>query len=271
MNIPAPPNSPMALGRVIDNKLNPLRCINKNDSIKIPADAIYEDVKTDWYHDAEDQNSGRHSVWARFIYGWLFGGGSGASFDNSIIGNYVVTRLETSFFEPDDDYIRDTMFAPSLETFLEASRYRKPVYLITGLKVARGIRARSRESRGTEGHAAADAAPAMAMGAPRTIGGEIGGSSRQLVADRFEGSTDIVIGYRLRKIICDSNMEIEHDEETSGTILGIEDDIPRGLRSYKVKTIAGEDAVADESDVMEMVLAVDDVDQKECRCFIILK
>jgi hypothetical protein len=178
LSIPAPPKSPVALGRVIANKLNPLRCINKTDSIEIPAEDIFEDQKANWSHEVENQTSGRYSVWARFIYGLWGGGGSGASFDNSIISNYVFTTLETSFFEPDDDYIKDTMWAPSMEMFLEASRFSKPVYLITGLKAARGVRAKSRKSSGAEGHAGIDTAPAMAMGAQRMFGGEVGGSSR---------------------------------------------------------------------------------------------
>ncbi len=35
----------MALGRVIHDKLNPVRCLNKNDSVAIPPDDVYKDKK----------------------------------------------------------------------------------------------------------------------------------------------------------------------------------------------------------------------------------
>jgi hypothetical protein len=270
LSIPAPPNSPMALGRVIYDKLNPVRCLNKKDSIVIPPEDVYKDVKTEWSHEAENQSSRRHSIWSRYIYG-LFGWSTGATFDDSIISQYVFTVLETTFFEPSDDYIRDTMWTPSLENFLEASRFNKPVYMITGLKVARGVQAKSRKVSGIEGRAAANATLGVVLGAQGNVEGETAGSSRQITADRFEGSTDIVIAYRLRKITCSRKMDVEHAEETNGAILGVEDKVSESPRSYHVATIDREDAAADDSGVTKMFLALDDIDEKECQCFLPVK
>ncbi|PMD35139.1 hypothetical protein L207DRAFT_637536 [Hyaloscypha variabilis F] len=270
LSIPAPPNSPLALGRVIHDKLNPVRCLNKNDSIAIPPDDVYKDKKTEWSHEAENQSSGRHSIWSRYIYG-LFGWSTGATFDDSIISDYVFEVLETTFFEPSDDYIKDVMWTPSLESFLEASRFNKPVYMITGLKVARGVRAKSRKVSGIEGRATASATLGVVLGAQGNVEGETAGRLRQITADSFEGSTDIVIAYRLRKITCSRTMEVKHEEETSGAILGIEDEASGSLRSYHVATISREDAAADDSDASKMFLALDDVDEKECQCFVPIK
>lgn len=273
MNIPAPPDSPMALGRVIDNKLNPLRCLNIHDSINILAESVYKDRKTEWCHEAELQSSGKRSVWGRFIYGiyglWV-GGDTETRFDSSMLSNYVFSILETTFFEPDDDYIAKTMRAPSLENFLDASRYKKPVYLITGLKIARGVRATSKTVSGAERHTTANTGPLMGLEGSRPFGGDIGKSSRQSVADCFAGSTDIVIGYRLRKIICGQSIIFEHEEETNGTVLDVDDDVPDGLPAYEVKTAETRDAVPDETDSVEIFPATDDIDRRECQCFVVV-
>jgi len=156
-----------------------------------------------------------------------------------------------------------------MENFLEASRFSKPVYMITGLKIGHGVRAKSRMASDAEGHASADISPGMALGGQVSFGGEIAGSSRQVTSDRFEGSTSIVVGYRLRKITCGRTMDITHEEENSGAFLGV--DYKEKDRSYAVKSIGREDAAADELDSIEMTIAVDDYDGKECQCFLVRK
>jgi hypothetical protein len=65
-------------------------------------------------------------------------------------------------------------------------------------------------------------------------------------------------------------MDVVHGEETSGAMLGVEDEALGNERSYQVKTIGSEDAAPDESDATEMVLALD-IDAKECQCFLVIK
>jgi hypothetical protein len=49
--------------------------------------------------------------------------------------------VETEHFNPTPEYISDCLKLPGVEEYLKASRYRKPVYLITGVKVGKGVSA----------------------------------------------------------------------------------------------------------------------------------
>ena len=75
---------------------------------------------------------------ARFLE--IFGlGGKVSVQSNSDNDNcFTPESLETTFIHPGDEYVTQSMDVEGVQRYIKASRYRKPVYMITGLKIANG-------------------------------------------------------------------------------------------------------------------------------------
>ncbi|KAJ4327404.1 hypothetical protein N0V84_002175 [Fusarium piperis] len=64
---------------------------------------------------------------------------------------FAFEALETTQFTPTSSYVQTCVEAKNVRHFLELSKYRKPVYIITGLKVVTGAQANTLESRSMGG------------------------------------------------------------------------------------------------------------------------
>lgn len=62
--------------------------------------------------------------------------------------------LETKYFLPDDEYLTKSVNDPGVQAYFQVYNWRKPVYLITGIKIARGSKVTS--ERNTERSAQAE-------------------------------------------------------------------------------------------------------------------
>ena len=64
---------------------------------------------------------------------------------------YKCKRLKTRCFQPDDFYVYESLQNPRMKSYIKQGRFKKPVYMITGLKIARGVSAETTErAKGTE-------------------------------------------------------------------------------------------------------------------------
>jgi hypothetical protein len=60
---------------------------------------------------------------------------------------YHCAGLETDHFVPDDKYIFDSLQNKEVEAYISTSWWKKPVYMITGLKTAKGFKVTTSESQ----------------------------------------------------------------------------------------------------------------------------
>jgi hypothetical protein len=51
---------------------------------------------------------------------------------------YTFKKIDTEFFQPDKQYIKKSLKADEVGTFMKEEKYKTPVYMITGMKIARG-------------------------------------------------------------------------------------------------------------------------------------
>jgi hypothetical protein len=96
-----------------------------------------------------------------------------------------------------DKYIAKTLACPSVKIYLDITKNKKPVYLITGIKVARGVTLESKHTR-VKGF---KASLGLAYpGIPVEGGPEAGVKKTVEEGVSFEGSSDFVIAVRVERI-----------------------------------------------------------------------
>lgn len=192
----------VVLGRLISDPKDPESGIPHTWVQPIRDSDIQSGQKTDWETNVEQTRSGQIGLWARclqFVGG--IGGELSLSHLKSLFETHRFDTLETTYFDPDDAYLAQALQDQSVQDYFEVhGSGRKPVYMITGLKVARGG---ARVKTGTTSETTV--APAVegdltAAGAPVTVG--IGGSYTTMDkrGTSYANSSDYVFAYRLLRL-----------------------------------------------------------------------
>ena len=108
-----------------------------------------------------------------------------------------VNRLQTTMFDPSSDYLTETLNLPKNLAFLREQRFKRSLYMVTGVKTAYGATFTMSKSRewGGEGKVGIS---------PNVPGLEVGptGSFTQTskVTETVGGPTDFVFAFRLNKL-----------------------------------------------------------------------
>lgn len=102
-----------------------------------------------------------------------------------------------------------------MRRFLEKSRYRKPIYIITGVKIVTGAKAKTIKSKSIEGSLGVDVDGTIWSGGAVPISGgpEISGAMSRKESTSWEGSSDFVLAYRVRKVKVNKLGEVTRDED----------------------------------------------------------
>ena len=113
-----------------------------------------------------------------------------------------------------------------MRRYLDKSRYRKPVYIITGLKTVTGAKAKSLKSRAVGGNLGVEVDGTIWSGGTVPIGGGPGveGITEKKEGTTWEGSSDFVFAFRVRKVSVekDTGTAKEDEDYKTGAMLGNE-------------------------------------------------
>jgi len=107
-------------------------------------------------------------------------------------------------FDPDIEYVRQAVKSPAVTAFLVAAKFTIPVFMVTGLKIARGASAESAATRAAKAHLGLSGkVPGVA-----TIGSAADAAKSKYTSTSFEGSTDFILAFRVRRVrYKDGNLE----------------------------------------------------------------
>jgi hypothetical protein len=116
---------------------------------------------------------------------------------------YAFDRLETTQFIPKEAYLQKCIDAEPVRRYLDKSRYRKPVYVITGLKTVTGASAKSLRARVVGGGLGAAIDGTVLSGGSVPVGGgpQIAWKQDTKGVTSWEGSSDFVFAFRLQKVL----------------------------------------------------------------------
>jgi len=189
----------VVLGRIIKDPNDPESLVPK--SAVVPPPKTYPGEKGTWAATLERLRSGKVGIWAKFLQLAGLGGDLNLERLKESVTNLTFDQLETEYFLPeaDPDYLGDVTSDPYLQGYWEVTKWRKPVYLITGRKIVRGasVKTTNRAKIGGGGNLGVDL---TSSGVPLSAGPkmELEKEDKQNIA--FGSSTDYVFAYRLLRI-----------------------------------------------------------------------
>src|SRR5579862_2168369 len=191
------PDRYIDLGRIITDPSDPGTSLNP-DGPKPPPSSVQTSTQKNWEKVIEQCRKAKIGVWARFA-GQFGIGDTSVSVDSVKNDVYKFRELETRIFQPTDEYIEETVQYPQVARFAQKNRYRKPIFMITGVKIARGANISKEVARVRELSAKTGIYGMLGgVSADLTGGGEASGLQRE--KESFEAPSDFVFAFRLRKI-----------------------------------------------------------------------
>ena len=221
-NLDYPPSSSISLGSIWTNPADPGTCINRDGPLPFPSNMpIEKSWKTDWVNERDRQRKGLIGIWARFLQVVGVDAEVSVNWDKIKASKYKFDRLDTEFVDPTPKYVQESVLSEPVAQFIAASDFKKPIYMITGIKIARGADvalAKSKEA-GAHVRAGVDGTPA---GTPVAAGPEVTISSKDSEKTSYGGSSDFVFAYRLRKIFYEKG-QVRDDEYNKGALYGLGD------------------------------------------------
>ncbi|KAK6212416.1 hypothetical protein LQW54_005369 [Pestalotiopsis sp. IQ-011] len=136
--------------------------------------------------------------WAKIFTPASFGAEVSGGRQNNVETNVYVRQLETSYFFPSIEYISTALQRPSLKTYLQITRKKYPVYMITGLKIARGATWQS--SRAKANNVALGLSLPDFLAGVVEFGPKVNNSVANSTSTQVEDGGDFVLAYRATKI-----------------------------------------------------------------------
>ncbi|RAH53112.1 hypothetical protein BO85DRAFT_430336 [Aspergillus piperis CBS 112811] len=199
-----PGTGPIGLGYIISHPLRPHRALTTVDAMTL--EKVYPRVErfTDCERSIErgDSRDASMSLWAEFLQtlsGKLSGGRG-----SDVRSNYTMDQLETEYFvtDPPLEEIQARLKAPRVQAVTKAGRilgFRNPVYMVTGLMIAKGFTATMENNKRHNGEIEVGGnipSPGIQVGA----GANLAKSTSTEGSDTWRAGEDIVFAYQLLKI-----------------------------------------------------------------------
>lgn len=190
------PNTSICIGNIIQCPEDPIKPLSK-----FPGPNLAGQIESHFDYDNElsDQNSVslRGSIWATFLEkaNAKLGGGS----SDALLSKYTIRRLETVYFkeQPTDEEAAERVKDKKVKTAIDSGLVGKnPVFMITGLKIARGFKLRSTFGSKSNGGGKMETAITDDVG----IGADGEYSHEKKAEQKLRTEQDIIFAYQLHII-----------------------------------------------------------------------
>jgi hypothetical protein len=191
------PGGPIALGNIVGDPFRPHRWLSQL-AAGDPAPDTETSTEINWRVETENIRGANISLWTQIFDLARFDVGARRSKATTV--TFDMSQLDTIYFinEPSVEDVAGRMSNPRVRAALKAGSWprRGTVYMVTGLKIARGFklaRAVSTDKGGSIG-VGSEVAPAVSAGG----GLELSKQTRR--TDGFEATDDIIFAYQLLRI-----------------------------------------------------------------------
>ncbi|KAI2913172.1 hypothetical protein CBS147343_9640 [Aspergillus niger] len=199
-----PGTGPIGLGNIISHPLRPHRALTTVDATTLEKVCPRVERFTDYDRSIErrDSRDVSMSLWTEFLQtvsGELSGGRG-----KDVRSNYTMDQLQTEYFvtDPPLEEIQARLKAPRVQAVTKAGRipgFRTPVYMVTGLMIAKGFTASMENTKRHNGEINVGGnipSPGIQVGA----GANLAKSTSTEESDTWRAGEDIVFAYQLLKI-----------------------------------------------------------------------
>jgi len=268
-NCDYPPGGSIALGRILTDPFDPGTCLNPDGPLPFPQNMPKQlHTKEDWKHEKQRSHGGLIGLWAKFLQfigvtveanvGWSSSKGDVYEFD----------ELFTEFIDPTPEYIENSVLDLPVAKHIIDSAFKDPVYMITGVKIAKGAAVAIGRSRELSGNIRAGV-DATSTGTPASGGPEASVNSKRQEDFGFRSSSEFVFAYRLREIYYDKAIKVQH-KAVKGSLYDL-DALGKSAEEDRqiLESVLKVGDMADESDTVKSLNvkteeAFDDVDDEKC-------
>lgn len=120
----------------------------------------------------------------------------------------------------------ETLASPNVYAFIQVTKKKAPLYMITGIKVAAGASLSKNKGKVTSVTGEGGATEHHSM---TQAGGRASFTSEDKAAASFESSTEFILGYRVRKIFWNDGV-MQASDKVGGSTL--EDDDKGARKAY---------------------------------------
>ncbi|KAH7249104.1 uncharacterized protein BKA55DRAFT_513383 [Fusarium redolens] len=152
--------------------------------------------KAPWSIGKGKASSGSLGIWANFLQAVGVTAESNFDWNNANDVSHTCERLDTYSIEPTDDYVKDSVKAVATE----AVKRRQRLFMVTGVKIARGAVGSISSSRRVGGGARAGFG-GESLGVPLDGGPQFTISRDVYDEETYGESSDFVFAYRIRRIV----------------------------------------------------------------------
>ena len=147
-----PPVGPLCLGSIIRSTSTPQFPLNRANVISV-ANANPPVVETDWKKTVSAETGFGLGLYAQFLQVATGGPEVDVGHSSRVASTFAFDTVTTLSFEPTPQYIEEAIKAPAIQTWLMEPKQRfAPVvslFLLTGLKLAKGARIKYSTSKST--------------------------------------------------------------------------------------------------------------------------
>ncbi|OAL38926.1 hypothetical protein AYO20_01677 [Fonsecaea nubica] len=270
-------DGPLALGNIISDPTDPV--FTRLSGFDAAANVeIYHNAPEAWSHVESEMRAGRLGLFARFAEICGLGAAAEVSHASHQRRGYDMESIQTSYFVPTAEYLLQRLRDPHVRLWLEARGLfqSRSLYLITGVKIARGLVRYDTTAKkgGAQGEVDVDTTP---IGVPVHVGvnGEyVSGASAATFA---RSTTEVVFGYQLRKITEKGTAGVKNDPFNRGAFLSNDDPVAgKGGLDLSKFELDDHDATTDDLADLEEPSArayntTDTIGDEECNVVVVVE
>lgn len=192
-NFTLEPDGPLRIGVIIADPFRPTKSLHVPETD--PITVTHKGLESS--HTRENTRAFHGGIWAQFLQSASSMVGAGINKD--VLTQYTMDSVETVRIkeDPTDEDAAKLVKHPDIQAIMKSGIYGlAPVYMITGIKIAKGFRLASRNVHKGETQAGAIASVTENV----RIGGELNVSRGQTIEDTTHSESDIVFAYQLHVI-----------------------------------------------------------------------
>ncbi|KAK6340295.1 hypothetical protein TWF730_002058 [Orbilia blumenaviensis] len=222
-----PPNGPLALGTLLTD-LQTYEPINQELRVEIPENRIQEFHIEGFTATRARMLKGDLGIWAKFVAIEGIGGGINWSAEGNEELEFNFQGLDTVEFYPTREYMADSMQLAEVKDYFDYRRSKPPVFLVTGLMIARDPSVSSKTQKDWK------ATAEMGINPPDIV--EVGPrahfESQTNQSISVTKSDDFVVGVRLRKLWYERTVveavlgregRLVNEPQIKGALLGVDE------------------------------------------------
>lgn len=268
-----PPGGPLSLGSVLSSVkrplppllISPLTEILQPSGTALKEPRVYDTKKYNVSYKTSTSHSGSASLFASFAAPLLgIGPDASASLarDRSLTLHFA--RVDTQDWYPTAEELQKLVEQPAVSRYLDRLQAwsTKCVLVVTGVKVAYGARAESKDARETKGELSVSLDPGLAVGIPGVVefGPGLGLGRERSTEVGWESGTDgvedpgFVFAYQVQRVKVKKRdaevVEVTNKAYTHGAVYGSHHGVEEP-GAYEIDTMDAEDSTEEEGVLVE--------------------